>query len=104
MTARIFVEAVAHSPESDRPFSVRGQTARALLALVAAGSAGVTAHEVATWAFRLAAYCFELRVRYDLVIRTEREAHPGGWHGRHVLETRVTIRFIADPGQEPVDA
>lgn len=79
---------------------MRGQTAKALIALVNGGDRGVTALEVATWAYRFAAYCHDLRTRYALAIRTEREEHPGGWHGRHVLETPVTIRFVADPEQE----
>lgn len=100
MKARLYVEAIALSPEGDRLFAVRGQTAKALIALVNGGDRGVTALEVATWAFRFAAYCHDLRTRYGLSIRTEREEHPGGWHGRHVLETPVTIRFMADPEQE----
>lgn len=100
MTARLYCEAVAHLPGADRPFVVRGQTAKALIALVAEGDRGVSALEVASWAYRLAAYCHELRTRYGLAIRTEREEHPGGWHGRHILETPVTIRFVADPEQE----
>ena len=101
MTGRLYVEAVAHEPGLDRPFVVRGQTAKALIALVNGGDRGVTALEVATWAFRFAAYCHDLRTRYGLAIRTEREEHPGGWHGRHVLETPVTIRFVADPEEDP---
>lgn len=100
MTQRLYCEAVAHEAAGDRPFVVRGQTAKAILALVCGGDHGVTALEAATWAFRFAAYCFVLRTRYGLAIRTEREEHPGGWHGRHVLETPVTIRFVADPEQE----
>ena len=94
------VEAVAHRDGDDRPFIVRGQVAKALVALVSGGDRGVSALEVAGWAYRLAAYCYELRTRYGLAIRTEREEHPGGWHGRHVLETPVTIRFVADPEQD----
>ncbi len=74
-----------------RCITVKGQTAKALLALVEAGPRGVTAFEAATWAYRFAAYCHELRHKCGLTIRTERESHPGGWHGRHVLETEVRI-------------
>lgn len=70
---------------------VSGQTARALLALVAAGPRGVTALEVSSWALRFAAYTFELRHLYRLNIETIREDHAGGWHGRHVLRTQVRI-------------
>ncbi len=94
------VEAIAHRGGNDWPFIVRGQVAKALVALVSGGDRGVSALEVAGWAYRLAAYCYELRTRYGLAIRTEREEHPGGWHGRHVLETPVTIRFVADPEQD----
>lgn len=69
----------------------RGQTAKALLALAKAGAAGVTALEVASWAYRFAAYCHELRKHYGLSIQTLREPHPGGWHGRHVLLSPVLI-------------
>lgn len=71
-----------------------GQTAKALVALVQAGQRGITALECDTWAYRLAAYCHFLRRDWGLSIRTDREDHPGGWHGRHVLETPV--RIIAD--------
>ena len=100
MTPRLYVEAIAYLPEGERRFLLRGQTAKALVALVADGDRGVSALEVASWAYRLAAYCHELRTRYGLAIRTEREGHPGGWHGRHVLETPVRIVFVADPEQE----
>jgi hypothetical protein len=100
MTGKLYVEAIAHAPTGDRPFVVRGQTGKALIALVNGGDRGVTALEAASWAYRFAAYCFELRTRYGLAIRTEREEHPGGWHGRHVLETPVTIRLVADPEQD----
>lgn len=71
-------------------FTVTGQTARALVALHSAGNRGVTALEVSTWAYRFAAYCFDLR-RLGLDIETLREPHVGGWHGRHVLHTPVTL-------------
>jgi hypothetical protein len=74
-----------------RIIEVRGQTAKALVTLVAAGGQGCSALEVSDWAYRFAAYCYELRHRYGLAIRTDREGHPGGWHGRHVLETAVEI-------------
>jgi len=101
MSVRLYVEAIALAPEGDRRFVVRGQTAKALIALVNSGDRGVTALEAATWAYRLAAYCHDLRTRYGLAIRTEREEHPGGWHGRHVLETSVTLRFVAAPEEDP---
>ena len=71
-------------------FTATGQTAKALIALVQARERGVTAVEVASWAFRLSAYVHRLRA-LGLKITTEREAHPGGWHGRYVLVTPVTL-------------
>ena len=100
MKGKLYVEAIAHTSAADRQIVVRGQTGKALSALVSSGDRGVTALEAASWAYRLAAYCHELRTRYGLTIRTEREEHPGGWHGRHVLETPVQILFMADPEQE----
>jgi len=79
---------------TSRDFEVTGQNAKALLALVAAGPRGITSLECGTWAFRLAAYCHILRHDYGLAVRTEREEHPGGWHGRHVLETPVEILAV----------
>jgi hypothetical protein len=73
---------------------VQGQCARALMALVAAGPEGVTAQEVASWSFRLAAYVHDLRRKHGLVVVTEREPHPGGWHGRHILLTPVRIHSV----------
>ena len=72
-------------------FIVHGQTAKALRALIAAGAKGVTAFEVATWAYRFSAYCFDLRHKHGLEIATLKESHAGGWHGRHVLHTVVII-------------
>lgn len=77
-----------------RMSEVQGQCARALLALVAAGSSGITALEMGGWAYRLAAYIHTLRKHHGLVVITAREPHPGGWHGRHVLLTPVRIQLI----------
>ena len=75
----------------DGPFTVRGQTGKSLKALVSAGDAGVTALEVTCWALRFSAYCWDLRHKHGLIIDTLREKHDGGWHGRHVLRSRVRI-------------
>lgn len=99
MTARLYVEAIAYLREGERRFIVRGQTAKTLVALVASGDRGATALEVSTWPLRFAA-CHLLRRDFGLSIRTDREDHPGGWHGRHVLETPVRIVLVADPEQE----
>jgi membrane carboxypeptidase/penicillin-binding protein len=73
--------------------TVQGQTAKAIRALVLAGKQGVTAQEVAGWAYRFAAYCHELR-KLGLDIETVRETHEGGWHGRHVLHTAVRLEPV----------
>ncbi|USG61481.1 hypothetical protein NBZ79_00635 [Sneathiella marina] len=75
----------------------RGQTAKSLLALVEAYPKGVTAQEVSSWALRFAAYCHDLIHKHGLSIRTDREQHEGGWHGRHVLETPVEITEVVRP-------
>lgn len=72
-------------------FIVRGQPARTLAALVEAGSQGVTAQEVASWAFRLAAYVHTLRTVHLLPIETLREPHETGWHGRYVLHAKIAL-------------
>jgi hypothetical protein len=73
-------------------FTVTGQVAKALQSLVRAGPRGITAHEVATWAYRLGAYVFTLRHDHGLIIEMEREPHDGGWHGRYVLRSPVSIQ------------
>ena len=88
---------VAVQPQG-QPFKVTGQNAKALLALVKAGAKGVTALEVAAWAFRFSAYCHVLRHRHGLTISTEWEAHEGGKHGRYVLLSSVTILSQSLPG------
>jgi hypothetical protein len=76
-------------------FTVAGQTARAIVALHRAGPAGLTALEVNSWAYRLSAYCFNLRKK-GLTIVTEREEHAGGWHGRYVLHTPIQIEPVSE--------
>lgn len=77
-----------------QPFVLSGQSARTLLALVNAGEAGVTALEIASWAFRLSHYVMVLRHRHRLAIPMLWEAHDGGKHGRYVLRSPVTILEI----------
>jgi hypothetical protein len=80
----------------ERHFSTTGQTSRALLALVTAGTKGVTALDVSsTWAYRFGAYVHNLRRDHGLVIETLRESHIGGWHGRYVLHTALRIVAVA---------
>lgn len=72
-------------------FFVRGQTAKALAALVHAGASGVTAQEVAGWSYRFAAYVHTLRTIHSLPIETLHEQHDNGWHGRYVLHATIAI-------------
>jgi len=80
------------------PFTVTGQTARALMALINAAGVGVTALELSSWALRLAAYVHSLR-RLGLVVTLLREPHPGGWHGRYVLASPVQVQAVAFGGE-----
>jgi hypothetical protein len=91
MRAAISIAFKANTPSGPITGITRGQKARTLLALHQAGSRGITALECGAWAFRLAAYCFFLKEDFGLVIRCDKEDHPGGWHGRHVLENDVQI-------------
>ena len=84
---RIMVEAAG----PNGPFAVIGQVAKALVALVDCGTAGVTALDVHRWAYRLGAYVHTLRHDYGLAIETVHENHEGGWHARYRLVSPVTI-------------
>ncbi len=53
MSSRQVIHATVAELGYSRNNTVKGQTAKALLALVEAGSKGVTALEAATWAYRL---------------------------------------------------
>jgi hypothetical protein len=85
---------------TDQTQTVTGQEARTLLALHAAGPAGITALEISTWALRLSHYIFKLRGR-GLSIDMEREEHAGpvsGVHGRYRLQT--PIEFVPFLGMQ----
>lgn len=101
MAQRIEVKAKYEAGGQPHTITVRGQQAKALLALSEAGPKGRTAQEVAGWAYRMAAYCHELRHRHGLVIRTDREKHEGGSHGRHILLTPVEILEVKRPNGTP---
>jgi hypothetical protein len=75
-------------------FTATGQVAKALAALVAAGTRGVTALEVNSWAYRLGAYVHTLRHDCGITIETVREPHEGGWHGRYVLRSPVKLEPV----------
>ncbi len=61
MSSRQVIHATVFEVGYSRIITVKGQTAKALLALVEAGPRGVTALEASSWAYRLAAYCHDLR-------------------------------------------
>lgn len=89
------------APDGFRTIIVTGQTASALMALVEAGPKGRTALEVSNWAMRFAAYCHNLIHNHSLNIVCAHEAHPGGWHGRHILLDWVTIvQVVGAPDRE----
>ena len=83
------------------PFLTVGQVAKALLALLEGKAGGRTALEVQGWAYRFGAYVWTLRHEHGLLIETEREEHEGGWHGRYVLKSPVTVLRVWRPGEEP---
>lgn len=85
---RLVVKAIG--PDG-QPFSVIGKFARTLLALDNAKAKGITALDVAAWAFRLSHYVHHLRHKCCLDIETLQEAHEGGRHARYVLRSSVTI-------------
>jgi len=78
-----------------------GREAQALLALVAAGNSGITSLDMgrAGWAIRLAAYIGDLR-KMGVPIKTDREPHAGGNHGRYTLTDHVEILWRSDIKQK----
>ena len=94
MIGKTVVDAVSTENKRYRHFTVCGQPARVLIVLVEVGRGGVTTMDVLPWGYRLAAHCHVLRHQHGLNIRTVREEHPGGWHGRYVLESYVEITDV----------
>lgn len=76
---------------SSRQFTVRGQYARTLEALLEAGNRGTTALEISTWALRLSHYVHILRTEYRLTIEMQLEPHETGRHGRYFLRSDVHV-------------
>ena len=85
---RIVVKAVGPSGQS---FTVSGQIAKVLLALVEAGEAGITPLARETWSLRLSDHVRTLKNRHGLVIVTLWGKHDEGRHARYVLRSTVTI-------------
>ena len=74
----------------------KGREAQTIIALVKAGSKGITSLETfqAGWAVRLGAYIFDLK-KMGVPIVTTREPHEGGKHGRYTLTCPVEIVSVA---------
>lgn len=86
---KMILKAEMRTPEGLQTFQVIGRPAQTLEALIESNTAGITALEMSSWAFRLGAYVHILRHDYGLNIETLREPHDGGWHARYVLHTPV---------------
>jgi hypothetical protein len=79
---------------NSKKFILKGQHARTLAALINKHENGITALELSSWAFRLAAYIFTLRTKYKLNIVTKTEPHVNsageyGSHARYFLISKV---------------
>lgn len=85
---RIVVKAIG---PSGQPFTVSGQIAKVLLALLKAGEAGITPLARETWSLRLSDHVRTLKNRHGLVIVTLWAKHDEGRHARYVLRSTLTI-------------
>ena len=85
---RVIVKALVPIGQS---FTVSGQVARVLLALVKAGEAGITPLARETWSLRLSDHVRTLKSRHGLAILTLWGKHDEGRHARYVLRSAVTI-------------
>lgn len=86
---------------AEHTFSCNGREAETLLRLIAAGQVGITpldAHRAGP-AFRLAAYCFDLK-KLGAPIECTLEPHAGGRHGRYRLTAPVVIVERNDLAQQ----
>lgn len=75
---------------------VKGRQAQSICWLHLKQDKGVTSQEMSSWALRLGAYIHILRHKHNLNIRTDKEPHEGGSHGRYVLLSKVDIVKIED--------
>jgi hypothetical protein len=91
MSNKPCVTFTAYFDGQPKTYEVEGRAAETLLCLVQASDTGITALEVSSWAYRLASYIHDLRHKFGLDIRTQREPHDGGTHGRYVLLSAVEI-------------
>lgn len=72
-------------------FSLIGQQARTLKALIECKNQGITSLSISSWALRLSAYIHILRTKHFLNISTISEPHEGGMHGRYFLHDDISI-------------
>lgn len=77
--------------EKEKIFTLRGQMAKSLIALIKAGEKGCNALEVTCWALRFSGYIHFLRKDYGLDILTQKEPHDGGWHARYFLLDEIEV-------------
>ena len=78
--------------------TAKGREAQTIIALVEAGTKGITSLETfkAGWAVRLGAYIFDLKAM-GVPIRANREPHDGGNHARYFLDGQVELVEAFDP-------
>jgi len=86
--------------KKEKIFTLRGQMAKSLIALIRSGEKGCNALEVTCWALRFSGYIHFLRKDYGLEILTQKEAHEGGWHARYLLLDKVEIIERSDDARE----
>jgi hypothetical protein len=92
------VEFVVHYPNFvEKRFVTKGRRAQTLVCLVEVGTRGFTSAEVASWAYRLASYIYDLKEDFGLDIITNLEPHEGGRHARYTLHSLVEIISITEP-------
>ncbi len=84
-----------------------GREAQTIIALVEAGTKGITSLETfkAGWAVRLGAYIFDLKAM-GVPIHATREPHDGGNHARYFVGDQVELVEAFDPAnpKRKVDA
>lgn len=85
---RLVVKAIG--PDG-QPLMVSGQMAKVLLALIAAGEAGVDPLARETWSLRLSDHVRKLKTLRGLSIATMWGRHDDGRHARYVLQSAVII-------------
>lgn len=77
-----------------QPFTVSGQMAKVLLALIEAGKAGIDPLARETWSLRLSDHVRKLKTLRGLSIATMWGRHEDGRHARYVLVSAVIILEI----------